>query len=393
MSTAAADARPLVLHVVFRFDTGGLENGVVKLIDQLPADRYRHAVLALTEVTSFRERVQRKDVEFIALHKKPGHGFWLYPELYRVFKRLRPMIVHTRNLAALEAVVPAWAAGVPIRVHGEHGRDLGDLDGSNRGQQRLRRLYSPFVHRYIALSRDLADYLSARVGIRGERIAQVYNGVEIERFARPAGRAAIPACPFGAAGEFIVGSVGRMQGVKDPLNLARAFVLALQQRPELRARLRLVMVGGGPLLEPARALLQDAGVAELSYLPGERSDVAEVMRGLDCFVLPSLAEGISNTILEAMASSLPVIATAVGGNAELVLDGQTGSLVPSGNAQALADAMLRLADDAELAARQGRAGRTRVEQQFSMKAMLQGYQQVYDSELQRRARPKALQLT
>ena len=111
------DTRPLVLHVMYRFDTGGLENGVVNLINHMPADAYRHAVLALTEVTDFSQRVQRKDVEFIALHKPPGHGIWQYPKLFKLFRRLRPHIVHSRNLAALEVQVPAWAAGVPVRIH------------------------------------------------------------------------------------------------------------------------------------------------------------------------------------------------------------------------------------------------------------------------------------
>jgi hypothetical protein len=112
---------------MYRFDTGGLENGIVNLINHMPADRYRHAVIALSEVTDFRKRIQRDDVQFISLHKPPGHGIWLYPKLFRLFRRLRPAIVHSRNLAALEVQLPAWLAGVPVRIHGEHGRDIGDL--------------------------------------------------------------------------------------------------------------------------------------------------------------------------------------------------------------------------------------------------------------------------
>src|SRR6185312_6066686 len=91
------DERPLVMHVVYRFDTGGLENGVVNLIDGMPA--FRHAVVALTEVTDFRRRIRTKGVQFVSLHKPPGHGVWLYPQLYRLFREQRPAVVHTRNLA------------------------------------------------------------------------------------------------------------------------------------------------------------------------------------------------------------------------------------------------------------------------------------------------------
>ena len=100
---------PLVMHVVYRFDTGGLENGVVNLINHLPLDAFRHVVVALSVVTDFRQRVHRPDVEFIALNKPSGHGVKLYPRLSQLFRQFRPAIVHTRNLAALEATVPAWS--------------------------------------------------------------------------------------------------------------------------------------------------------------------------------------------------------------------------------------------------------------------------------------------
>ncbi len=376
---------PLVVHLVYRFDTGGLENGIVNLINHMPVSSYRHAVVALTEVTDFRQRITRPDVEFVALHKPPGHGVWLYPKLYRLFKQMRPTIVHTRNLAALEAQVPAWAAGVPVRLHGEHGRDANDLLGESRRLQRVRRVYRPFVHHYFALSRDLAGYLKDKVHVPADRITQVYNGVDVERFApAPDGvRAAIPGCPFNAPEHWLIGSVGRMQTVKDQTNLARAFVLVLQQQPALRQRLRLALVGEGALREQCATILREAGVLELVWMPGERHDVADVMRGLDCFVLPSLAEGISNTILEAMASGLPVIATDVGGNADLVVHGQTGEIVPSNDSTALARAMLSMANQSELAREMGLVGRRRVQARFSLPAMVATYQLVYNQQVAR----------
>ena len=375
--------RPLVAHVVYRFDTGGLENGIVNLINHMPANAYRHAVVALTEVTDFSKRITRPDVEFVSLHKQPGHGFWLYPKLYRLFKQMRPAIVHTRNLAALEAQLPAWAAGVQVRLHGEHGRDVGDLYGENRTLQRVRRAYRPFVHHYFALSRDLAGYLKDKVHVPAERIAQVYNGVDVERFSPPQGgvRAAVKGCPFNAPEHWLIGTVGRMQLVKDQTNLARAFVLALQQQPALRERLRLVLVGEGALREQCATILRDAGLLDLAWLPGERGDVADVMRGLDCFVLPSLAEGISNTILEAMATALPVIATDVGGNADLVVHGQTGEMVPSENAAALAQGILSFALDPEKSRAMGQSGRQRVQARFSLHAMVCAYQLIYNQHL------------
>jgi len=373
------DPRPLIVHIVFRFDTGGLENGVVNIINHLPRDAYRHAVISLTDVTDFRRRVMRADVEFIALNKRPGHAYTLYPRLFRLFREMRPAIVHSRNLAALETVAPAWAAGVPIRIHGEHGRDMLDLHGANRKYQWVRKLYRPFVTHYIALSRDLERYLCASVGVPIARVAQIYNGVDAVRF-RPAesGRSVIEGCPFRDPRLWLVGTVGRMDPVKDPLNLVRAFIRVLQLAPVKRERLRLLLVGDGALYSEARAMLTGAGVADLAWLPGERNDVPDILRGLDCFVLPSLGEGISNTILEAMATALPVIATNVGGNGELVDAGVTGELVPARDPHALAQPMLAYGRDREAAKAAGRNGRARVEREFSLEAMLGRYRGLYD---------------
>ena len=372
------ESRPLVAHVMHRFDTGGLENGVVNLINHMPEDAYRHAVVALTDITDFKKRIHRSDVQFVALNKRPGQVLWIYPELYRLFRQLRPAIVHTRNLAALEAAVPAWAAQVPVRIHGEHGRDVGDFDGSNKKCQWIRRIYSPFVKHYIALSQDLEHYLTQPVGIRAKRVTQIYNGVDATRFHPAVQRQDIPGCPFNEAGLWLVGTAGRMQTVKDQTNLALAFVEALRAAPTLRNRLRLVMVGDGPLRDESLAILQAAGLDQLAWLPGERSDIPEIMRGLDCFVLPSLGEGISNTILEAMASGLPIIATAVGGNVELVQEGLNGSLVPAADPVALAQAIIDLAGQPESARTKGRQSRRLVEENYSMAAMVANYQQLYD---------------
>ena len=158
-AAAAATEPPLVVHVVYRLDVGGLENGVVNLINHMPAQAYRHAVVSLTEVTDFRLRIRREGVLTIALHKPPGHGLRLYPQLWRLFRELRPAVVHTRNLAALEATVPAWLAGVPVRVHGEHGRDGRDLAQTSRRYDFVRRAYRPFVSHYVALTSELSGYL------------------------------------------------------------------------------------------------------------------------------------------------------------------------------------------------------------------------------------------
>jgi len=380
---------PLIAHVIYRLDMGGLENGLVNLINQTPAQRYRHAIICLTGYSEFRQRLQRSDVPVYALHKPEGNSVWTHVKLWRLLRQMRPDIVHTRNLAALEGALPAVLAGVPARVHGEHGRDVSDLDGSSRKYQLVRRALKPFVTHYIAVSRDLECYLQQKIAVAPQRVTQIYNGVDAVKF-HPARepREGLPASGFGGAGQFVIGTVGRMQEVKDQLTLARAFVLLMRQMPGAAQRLRLVMIGDGPLRAQVEAELAAAGVAQYAWLPGGRDDVAAIMRGFDLFVLPSLAEGISNTILEAMASGLPVVATDVGGNKELLQPGATGTLVAAADAQAMALAIRAYAEDPGSCARHGAHARRVIEREFSMDAMVNAYLAVYDNVLaSRKLRP------
>jgi sugar transferase (PEP-CTERM/EpsH1 system associated) len=382
---------PLIVHVVYRFDVGGLENGVVNVVNRMPLGRYRHAIVSLTDVSStFAARLdESRNVPTTALHKPPGHGWRAWGSLRELLGRWRPAIVHTRNLAALEMAPLAWACGVAARVHGEHGRDASDPDGSVRRYQWVRRVHRPFVDHYVGLSRDLVDYLVERVGVPRTRVTQIINGVDTQRFAplTPAlGRSGArrhAECPFVDEGLVVVGTVGRMQTVKNQPLLAHAFVQALRLEPSLRSTLRLVMIGDGPLRASVERILDAAQCRDLAWLPGARHDVAAQLRALDVFVLPSQAEGISNTILEAMACGVPVIATDVGGNRELVDDQVTGLIVPTDDATALACQIVALVCDARARVACGAAARQRACERFSLDAMVEAYAGVYDRVLRR----------
>ena len=380
-------ASPLILHVVYRFAIGGLENGLVNLVNRLPRDAWRHAIVSLTDIDeSFARRVTRDDVEMIAMSKRPGHALPLYPALFRRFRALAPTIVHTRNLAALEASVPAWAAGVPVRVHGEHGRDAVDPAGANVRRRWVRRAFRPFVNRYVAVSPDLERYLHDAVGIRADRIEQIFNGVDTVRFKPRAERQPLEGCPFDFRRHWLVGTVGRLETVKDQVNLAAAFVSAIRRRPDTRDRLRLVIVGDGALRAQVEAVLQGAGMRDLAWLAGERHDVPAVLQCLDAFTLPSQAEGVSNTLLEAMSTGLPIVATRVGANAELVVDGRSGTIVAPSDSEALATALLAYFDDRSLSEGHGAAARQRVEQRFSLDRMVDHYHRLYTALVDARLR-------
>ena len=369
-----------IVHVVHRFDTGGMENGMVNLFNALPPQRYRHTVVALTDYSDFRQRISAQAVEFHALQRAPGHGLGWAARLWKLLRQLKPDLVHTRNLAALEAQFVAAAAGIRATVHGEHGRDVFDLHGRNWKYNLLRRAARPLVSNYIAVSQDLETWLRLTIGVPPHKLHQIYNGVDSAKFHPRAG--ARPA--FAHPESIVFGSVGRMVEVKDYPMLTRAFIQLVHRQPERAERARLVIVGEGPAREVCQALLQQAGLAHLAWLPGERHDIAEIMRAFDVFVLPSKNEGISNTVLEAQASGLPVIATAVGGNVELVKTGVNGMLVAPGDVNDMAQALLGYLDSpARIAEHSGQA-RRQAEQRFSIAAMAEAYARVYDRTLGRR---------
>ncbi|MCR9186191.1 MAG: TIGR03088 family PEP-CTERM/XrtA system glycosyltransferase [Halieaceae bacterium] len=406
--TVSANAPPLVVHIIFALGTGGLENGLINIINRCPPERYRHAIICLTRSEEFSARITAPGVEVIELHKKPGHDPGMYWRLWRTLRRLRPAIVHTRNLAALET----HALGILLtgckRVHGEHGRDISDLDGSNRKYQLLRRMLNPLIHRFIAVSRDLSDWLVTSVGISPDKVVQIYNGVAQDSFTpqiseaadrgqvAEAVRVAVPGMPEGfcdAPQCRVVGTVGRLAAVKDQKTLLVALAKIFRDSPQRRDTLRCILVGDGPERSALQKLLVELGLQSCVWMAGDRDDIPELLACMDVFVLPSLGEGISNTVLEAMATGLPVVATRVGGNPELVEHGVNGLLVPVGDAAALAEALQGLADDPVKCKQMGNAAVQRIQRDFDWERTVYSYLQVYDKLLERTCFPESMERT
>jgi sugar transferase (PEP-CTERM/EpsH1 system associated) len=367
----ALKSAPLVVHLIYRFDFGGLETLVAECINRMPAQQYRHAVVCLTGYTEFSRKISRPDVEIVALDKPPGLGLATHFKLWKLLRRLKPAVLHSYNLAAVEYACTAALAGVPVRVHAEHGRDAGDPHGLNRKHNLLRRGVTPFIDRYVPVSDDLQRWLRQVVGVPDAKTLMIANGVDTERF-RPSQRAS-------QRNEFVIGTVGRIQDVKNQSGLIDAFILLRAMLPGHRDRLRLSIVGDGPLLGMITEKVRAAGLQDVVRLPGSRTDIAELLSGFDVFALPSIAEGTPVTILEAMACGLPVVASRVGGIPEVVEQQATGLLVPPSDALALAEALAVYVQDPQLAARHGAAGRVRVERSNSIAAMVAGYAGLYDT--------------
>jgi sugar transferase (PEP-CTERM/EpsH1 system associated) len=357
---------------------GGLEHVAVRLVNYL-VPLAEQAVVTPAGSGPLGEHVPA-GVAVFPLGERHRPDRWNALRMARLFRKLRPDIVHTRNWTCIDAIIGARLAGVPVVIHGEHGRDAADPEGRNPRRKQIRRILAPFVTEFVTVSRDLARWLVEEVRVPARKVRTIYNGVDTERYAR--GDRAAARHALGIPGDWAVaGTVGRLDPVKDQAGLIRAFA---QTRTEKSA---LVIAGDGPSRQQLEAVVKELAVGHRVRLLGERSDVPTLLRALDVFVLPSLGEGISNAILEAMATGLPVIATRVGGNGELVSDGMTGRLVEPRCPEALAEALTAYFENPARARAHGAAGRERAVDEFGLERMLAGYAALYRQYATLEARP------
>lgn len=380
-SIAAGDTEgevPLVVHIIHELGTGGLENGLINLINRTPGNRYRHAIVCLTRTGTFESRLMNSDVEVISLHRRSGQDFGLYWKLWKLLYRMKPAIVHTRNLSALEAQIPAFFQRRVKTVHGVHGRDVFDLEGRNKKYNLMRRMIRPLVGRYISVSQDLREWLINVIGVPGERVVQIYNGVDQTLF-KPGDRSyTIAPEGFLAGDPVIVGTVGRLAEVKDQATLINAFASVLNSLSSDTVPPKMIIAGDGPMRKRLEQLVDALGIGKSVWITGDRSDIPDILRLFDLFVLPSLGEGISNTILEAMATGLPIVATNVGGTPELVEHGANGYLVPSGDSAQMASYISRLVLSQQQRKIMGSASLERVRHRFDWNRTVDSYLAVYD---------------
>jgi sugar transferase (PEP-CTERM/EpsH1 system associated) len=366
-STIAVAAEPLrVMHVTYKFGVGGTEVGIAKLANGLDPARVQSTICSSVPADTLKERLL-PSVRLFELNRRRGNDPAFVADLYRLFKRERPHVVHTHAWGTLvEGTLAARLAGVPYVVHGEHGT----LNTRWRNAWIQRRLWYR-VDRLLSVSSRLAERMSADLRFPLDRITVIRNGLDLERF-RPANKAMAKAALGIAPDRLVIGTVGRTVPVKDHPTFLRA--LARLQGAGLA--FAAVIAGSGPAFEETRRLAEALDVRDVQLL-GNRNDVPGILNALDIFVLSSRSEGLSNTIQEAMASGLPVVATHVGGADELVVDGETGVLTPAGDDQAMANALMALARDEHKRASFSRAGAERARSEFGIERMFRDYERMY----------------
>ena len=356
------------MQLVLSLSPGGTERLVIEICKQL-ADRIESMVCCLDDRGSWAAELEAANIPVVALRRPPGFQPALARHIARLIKANGIDVVHCHHYSPyVYGLLASVFTGTQL-VFTEHGR-LSDDDPSLK-----RRMVNPFLSmlggRVCAVSADLKQHMVAE-GFSPRRIQVVYNGIDPARrptaIHRHVARELLGLSPD----DVVVGSVGRLDPVKNLPVMLQAHALVMQQHPEVRA----VIVGDGAERAALEAAAADLGIAGTVTFTGYRPDVRTLMPAFDVYLNCSNYEGVSLTILEAMAAGLPVVATPVGGNPEVVVDHETGFLVP-GRARSIADAIGRLVVDPRGRHILGDAGRWRVMRHFSIARMVSDYASLY----------------
>lgn len=361
-------SRPVrVLHLITSLNRGGAENHLFALLTHANRERFAFECGVLTGEGELVEQFREAGIPVHLLHARTRFDPFALTRLVRLMRQRQYDIVHSHLFRA------DIYAGLAVERLGEQ-RPF--LVSTRHNDDRF--FLNPFVglahyalssrqDLIIAISDHIARFTIARGVRHPARVRRVYHGMEPLHTADLQRQAVDIRRELGiAADDFLIGNVGRLAPQKGQRHLIGAMPLLLERVPNAH----LVIVGGGDLEEFFRELADELGIAERVHVVGPRTDVPALMHALDVFVMPSIWEGFGLVLLEAMAAARPIVASAVATIPEVVLDEQTGLLVPPGDADALAAALARLAANAREAQEFGERGRQRLEQFFSIEKMV-----------------------
>lgn len=364
-----AKPRLRVLQVVISLSPGGTERLVIEIAKRLQP-HVETSVCCLDDAGAWADELTVRGVEVVALGRRPGFHPSLASRIVQLVDRFGADVMHCHQFSPFVYGSLAAIRRPGLRlIFTEHGRFL---DSGSWKRWLTNRVLGRRPDRIFAVSAELGRHL-VREGLPPWAVQVAPNGIdagpEVTEAARRQARQALSLSSRAVA----FGTVARLAPVKDLATLVDAFVSVRVAVPEAQ----LVIVGDGPERERLETLARRLGIMDAVTFTGLRSDARTLMPGFDVYVNSSLSEGMSLTILEAMATSLPIVATRVGGNPEIVLDRWTGVLVPSRDPDALAEAMRSLATAADQRKTMGLAGRARVVREFSMSRMLDRYLDAY----------------
>jgi glycosyltransferase involved in cell wall biosynthesis len=358
---------------VLKLDPGGAERLVVDLARRLRPD-FEPVVCCLDERGAWARELDDAGVRVHVLGRRPGFQPGLGRRLARLAAEENCGVVHCHQYSPfVYGCLAKWFSPQLRLVFTEHGRLAGAEVSSKR--RLANRVLARTPGRFFAVCHELRQFLEAE-GFPAGRLEVCYNGIEPGEVASPTSRADARRRLDVPEDAFVVGSVARLDPVKDLGTLLSAFRRLAADREDAR----LILVGDGPERERLEASAREGGLAGRVHFLGARDDVRRLLPALDVYVNSSTYEGVSLTIVEAMATGLPVVATRVGGTPEVLEHGVNGRLVPAGGAEALGAALQELAGSDDARRRLGAAARETVERRFRFDDMRDTYARAYAGE-------------
>ena len=357
-----------VLHVIETLEFGGAEKVLVELANAM-ADQCEVTVCCIKRTGELQASLDRR-IRVHCMNSGDGNHILLPFKLALLVRGGRFDVVHSHTWGVyIESAFGALLGGARILVHTVHGHYLyyapGLASQLKRGLRHfVERVLASAHRRIVTVSDAIQEYVQAEVGIPAARLLTIHNGVSGAQSTFRPDRS-------DTAAVFI--TVGRLVAVKNYAMLLRAFADVLRLYPVCR----LVVVGDGPERGALESLTHELGIAGRVDFLGFRQDVQHLLLEADVFVLSSKYEGISIALLEAMRAGLPAIATRVGGMAEVLVDGETGILVPDDHQEAMAQAMVTLVESPAERRRLGGQGYARMRDSFSMSVIVERYLSVY----------------
>lgn len=353
------------------FVYGGLERVILDLVEALDRERFRPMICSLyPPATGMKPRLDAAGVPFFAFDKGDGVSLRLVVDLARLFRRERVDLVNAHDIGATFYAGPAarWA-GIRRVVHTDHSQVL----GLTRRLGLFGAILRHTAARATTVSEHLRRFLVEKLRYPADRVQVIPNGMDLSAYGNPV---TDRRAEFGfEPGDKVIGACGRLTEQKGMLHLVRALPELLKTHPAAR----LLIVGDGPQRADLSAEAAKSGVGDRVTLTGNRDDLPELMRAMDLFALPSLWEGQPLVLLEAMAAGVPIVATDVGGDAEVLGGEKYGTLVPPSDPATLAAALKGLLDDPVAARARADAARAHVFAERTHTAMARQYELLFSS--------------
>jgi len=363
-----------IMQVVLKLNVGGLERVVIDLLKNLDPNTYNPILCCLENYGSMIHEVKKLGIETIALGKKEeGLDLLLIPRLLKALKQYEVKILHSHNSSPhLYSTIAGKLASTPINIYTIHGQ-VSAIHGQGLYMKHRPLLY--MTDMIVAVSHDARKMILNGSKISHNKVVTILNGIDEEKYSARVNIIDKKRSIGLSTEDLVIGIVARLAPEKDHNTLLDAFRLVLNNT---HLNIKLVIVGDGSLKEQMIKKSQLLSIDKNVIFLGERHDVPELLATFNLFVLSSTTEGISLTLLEAMAAGLPVIATKVGGNPEIVMDKQTGLIVPPRDPISMAKAISHIIDNPYIWKQMGMKGKERVSNVFSVKTMVNEYQKVYE---------------